>query len=336
MKTTRNWLIAYITLYIASLYLFPLTSRILTLSLILAMLIEVPTGFFKNERARRLAALLTGVGLVVIVVYLLSSSIPMIISNISSFGNEIDRILEGERFNRLMARLPESVAVSVKDFLGSLNNVMIGFALDTARKVAASASSWLTGAVLLIIGSVYLLRNKKNFSEKIVPVVFPGCDRESLRDFLGGFNRDLQNYVFQRTIIALSVGTTIGAGAFLLGIPHPLFFAILGAITNYIPYVGVVMTGIPFLLVGNAAHGFWGVFGVIAILLVAGVIDGWVMTPMLMSKRLRMNWFIILVAVIAIGELLGIFGMIIGIPALLFIKRFWSDFVMGRSDGILE
>jgi predicted PurR-regulated permease PerM len=49
-----------------------------------------------------------------------------------------------------------------------------------------------------------------------------------------------------------------------------------------------------------------------------------------------MNWFIILVAVIAIGELLGIFGMIIGIPALLFIKRIWSDFVMGRSDGILE
>ncbi|HOY27283.1 MAG TPA: hypothetical protein PKU79_12020, partial [Mesotoga sp.] len=174
MKTTRNWLLAYIALYIASLYLFPLTSRILTLSLILAMLIEVPTGFFKSERARRLATLLTGVGLVVLVVYLLSSSIPMIISNISSFGNEIDRILEGERFNRLMERLPESVAGSVKDFLGSLNDMMIGFALDTARKVAAGASSWLTGTVLLVIGSVYLLRNKGNFSEKIVPIVFPG------------------------------------------------------------------------------------------------------------------------------------------------------------------
>jgi len=336
MKTTRNWLLAYIALYIASLYLFPLTSRILTLSLILAMLIEVPTGFFKSERARRLATLLTGVGLVVLVVYLLSSSIPMIISNISSFGNEIDRILEGERFNRLMERLPESVAGSVKDFLGSLNDMMIGFALDTARKVAAGASSWLTGTVLLVIGSVYLLRNKGNFSEKIVPIVFPGCDREGLRKFLGGFNRDLQNYVFQRTLIALAVGATIGVGAFLLGIPHPLFFAILGAITNYIPYVGVVITGIPFLLVGNAAHGLWGVFGVIAILLVAGVIDGWVMTPALMSNRLQINWFVILVAVIAIGELLGIFGMIIGIPALLFIRRFWSDFVMCRNDGILE
>ena len=332
LNLTRRWLIGYIVLYGISLFVFPMTSRILTLAVILAMLIEVPTRLFKKKEARSAAALASGIGLLVLSIYLISSAIPMVISNVRALGNEIDSILESERFLRILDRLPPAAAESIHDFLLNLNDIVTSIVVRGAQEILSNIAGWLTGAILLIIGSVFVLRKKRLIAAKLVSVLFPRCDHERLCGFISRLNRDLQGYIFQRTLIAAVVGVTIGIGSWIMGIDYALFFAILGAITNFIPYVGVVITGIPFILVGNASLGLWGVFGVIVILVISGVLDGWVMTPLVMSNRLKMNWFLILVAVIAFGEFLGVFGMIVAIPVLLFVRRFWADFVINGSN----
>jgi len=69
------------------------------------------------------------------------------------------------------------------------------------------------------------------------------------------------------------------------------------------------------------------------LLVFANQLEIWFLSPKILSNRVKINRFIVLVSIQGFGELLGVFGVVFAVPILIFVKRYWMDFVLSERSG---
>jgi predicted PurR-regulated permease PerM len=92
-----------------------------------------------------------------------------------------------------------------------------------------------------------------------------------------------------------------------------LVIGIIAGLTNLVPYFGPILGGIPAIILALAQSWQDGLYMAIAIILIQ-LLEANLLTPKIIGERLRMHPLIIVFALLAGGELLGILGMLIAIP----------------------
>ncbi|WP_328288490.1 AI-2E family transporter [Paracoccus lichenicola] len=139
----------------------------------------------------------------------------------------------------------------------------------------------------------------------------------------------LGNYLGAITIINAGLGLAIGLAMFAWGMPGAILFGIGAFVLNYIPYLGaitgVAVSGIVALVVMPGV--FWP-------MMVAGTymfltsLEGQVITPYFVSRRLQMNTVVVFLAVALWAWLWSVIGMIIAVPVLV-VLRVLADYIPG-------
>ncbi|WP_295042225.1 AI-2E family transporter [uncultured Paracoccus sp.] len=139
----------------------------------------------------------------------------------------------------------------------------------------------------------------------------------------------LGNYLGAITIINAGLGLAVGLAMFAWGMPGALLFGIGAFILNFIPYlgaiVGVVTSAVVALVVMPGL--FWP-------LMVAGSymtltsLEGQVITPYFVSRRLQMNTVVVFLAVALWAWLWSVIGMIIAVPVLV-VLRVLAEYIPG-------
>jgi predicted PurR-regulated permease PerM len=124
------------------------------------------------------------------------------------------------------------------------------------------------------------------------------------------------------------VGVSTFALSLVFAIPNPVFLGLLAGITDFIPYLGVIITAIPMLLLGFSAHGFIGVIFALIILTVTNQLEMWIYSPRISQEQVKINWFVILISMLTFGQFFGIVGVLITVPLLIIIKNLWITFVI--------
>ncbi|WP_053001172.1 AI-2E family transporter [Kosmotoga pacifica] len=334
MSRTGKWILSYFFFYITSLFIFPMTSRVITLSVILGMIMVAPARMVKKSSSKRLLTTFTLIGIVVVFVYLLYTAIPIIINGVKSFQSGLGT-LDIEAFS---SKFREPFGTFIEDLFGKAGSMLGDILLQVSLYISKSIASWITFGVLLIVASAVLTIKSRRFLERrTVETFFPRCERKEVVNFFEGVYRDFQGYITGQLIVAVTIGTVIGLGAFVFGIKQSLFLGLLAGITNLIPFVGVIITAIPLLVMGYTSYEnpVIGIIVSISLLVVANQLEMWVLSPRIMSKRLKLNWFIILLSMIASSELFGAFGIVLAIPVVIFVKRYWKTFVVreGHNNG---
>ncbi|MCI0551676.1 MAG: AI-2E family transporter, partial [Anaerolineae bacterium] len=88
-----------------------------------------------------------------------------------------------------------------------------------------------------------------------------------------------------------------------------------------IPYLGPVVGGIPAILVSVMDTGdFSSVPSIIMAFAVIKIIDDVIVQPLVVSKSVELHPVVVILAIVAGGNLGGIFGMIIAVPLTSIIK----------------
>ena len=109
--------------------------------------------------------------------------------------------------------------------------------------------------------------------------------------------------------------------------PNPVLWGVGAALLNYIPYLGA--------LVGMALAGAIGLITFPTLTLAAlpplayficNAIEGSVVTPLTLGRRLELNPVAILIALAFGGWMWGIVGALIGVPLLVVVKVFCDHF----------
>ena len=139
----------------------------------------------------------------------------------------------------------------------------------------------------------------------------------------------LGNYLGAITIINAGLGLAIGLAMFAWGMPGALLFGLGAFVLNYIPYLGaitgVAVSGTVALVVMPGV--FWPMM-VAGTYMMLTALEGQVITPYFVSRRLQMNTVVVFLAVALWAWLWSVIGMIIAVPVLV-VLRVLADYVPG-------
>ncbi len=135
------------------------------------------------------------------------------------------------------------------------------------------------------------------------------------------------NYLGAITIINVCLGIAIGLALNFWGMPSPVMFGAAAFLLNFIPYIGMIMGTILITVVGLVSFdGFFEPLMAGASYVLINSVEGQLITPYFVSRRLRMNTVVVFLSVALWAWLWSIIGMIVAVP-LLVVARVLSEHV---------
>lgn len=138
-------------------------------------------------------------------------------------------------------------------------------------------------------------------------------------------DRQVGGYFRGRFIESILVGLTVMATMGVLSIwfaqPFILLIAVVVGITNLIPYVGPVM-GLAFgsLLYLGLGFPISSILGLAAAVAIAQLLDNVVFAPVVLSQNVDLHPLTVILVLLIGGEILGVLGLLIAVPAAASIK----------------
>jgi predicted PurR-regulated permease PerM len=196
--------------------------------------------------------------------------------------------------------------------LASLGQIVIGTA--TALFIAISA---------LVLSAFFLLQ--AGGIATTVYGFFPKHRQPAMRSLGDEIARIFGDYVAGQTIVCAIVGVAIFASTAVIGFKFALLTAILGGVLYAVPFFGLLIVHAAVLILA-APQGAWMVVWVEVLLFAIGRIADNVLVPKIMSESIGVSPIVVMFAVFAGGELFGIPGLLLGIPAAALAKVMWRFF----------
>jgi len=202
---------------------------------------------------------------------------------------------------------------------------IISWAADTLSGIGGTL-----GATLLFV--VFLLASGDLFLQKLVRILPTLSDKKRSLRVVHDVESEVSRYLFTITLINFGFGAAVGLSMAAIGMPNPVLWGVGAALLNYIPYIGA--------LIGMALAAAIGLITFPTLTMAAlpplayfvcNAIEGSVVTPLTLGRRLELNPVAILVALAFGGWMWGIVGALIGVPLLVVVKVFCDHF-----DGLAK
>jgi len=192
---------------------------------------------------------------------------------------------------------------------------------NAAAQVLASASrsglalfGWLANLALIPVVTFYLLRDwdvlvgkvrdllPRN-REPVISRLTKECD-----EVLGAFLRG-------QLLVMLSLGVIYTAGLWLLGLDLALLIGMVAGLASVVPYLGTIIGVAAALLAALFQFGdVWYLVGVAVVFGIGQMLEGMVLTPMLVGDRIGLHPVAVIFAVLAGGQLFGFTGVLLALP----------------------
>jgi predicted PurR-regulated permease PerM len=150
--------------------------------------------------------------------------------------------------------------------------------------------------------------------------------------------KDVSAYLFTISAINAGLGVCIGSAMWMLEMPNPLLWGVMGGLFNFVPYLGAVAGSIVVFLVAvisfnEPSH----VFVIPAVYFGLTALEGNVVTPMIIGKRFTLNPIVVALWLMAWGALWGVPGMLIATPTLMAFKIVCANVpALDRIDRVIS
>ena len=139
---------------------------------------------------------------------------------------------------------------------------------------------------------------------------------------LGDLGDSLRAYIVGQIMTMTFLGALTALGLFVLNVPFSLPFGIFTGLVAIVPFFGtLVSTSLPALFVLNGP-GYLGFNGLGHALLVVGLgvvihlIEGNIVSPLVMSKKVDLPPVLTIMSVLVMGAILGGAGLVVALPTL--------------------
>jgi predicted PurR-regulated permease PerM len=170
----------------------------------------------------------------------------------------------------------------------------------------------LVDLILILILSVYLTANGPKIGQRLRRET-PGAQRWRMTLLLGIVNQVVGGYIRGTLTMALLIGVLVGGGMLILRIPYAILLGVLAFFMEFIPIVGVLVSGGVCVVVALFQGWVLGII-VLAYFAVVHIIEGDVVGPRVMGKAVGIHPATALIALVAGSELFGIWGALFAAP----------------------
>lgn len=204
---------------------------------------------------------------------------------------------------------------------------------------------WLTAGGRVLFGTVYVLIGvvivpvflfyfllesepiAKNW-DKLLPLRNSYLKDEIVAT-LKEINENLVAFVRGQMLVSLIDAVILGIALSCMGLPYALTISAAVAVLGIIPYIGMISTSIPAMLVAWFTWYDWSsVIAVAAIFLTVSQLDGWLLQPKIVGKKMKMHDLTVMFSVLFWSLVFGgVLGALIAVPLTASIKVIFKRYV---------
>lgn len=170
----------------------------------------------------------------------------------------------------------------------------------------------LIDTILVAIVSVYFLVDGAKL-QTWLRTNTPGAYRGHLNFFLATLQHVVGGYIRGQVLLALFIGVLVGAGLWLFHVPYALLLGVLAFLLEFIPILGVFISGALAVLLALTQGWLTAIF-VVGYFIVIHIIEGDILGPRVVGKALGLHPLISIIALLAGTELFGITGALFAAP----------------------
>jgi predicted PurR-regulated permease PerM len=184
------------------------------------------------------------------------------------------------------------------------------------------AFSFVGGAVMVFFLAYFLLVADDLFKRKLVEVIGPTLARKKVTvQVLNQIATQIETFLLVQIFTSAVVGFATWLALWWVGLANAAVWGLCAGLLNSIPYFGpLIVTGaltvIAYVQFGTVPMALT----VAAIALLITTIEGWILTPMLMSRVAQINTVTIFAGLLFWSWLWGIWGMLLAVPIMMAIK----------------
>lgn len=192
---------------------------------------------------------------------------------------------------------------------------------DAGLGVLERVRAFVVGVVVMFFLLFFLLASGEVFLRKLARVLPEFRYRRTAVEVARRTESEITTYLFTMALINVGVGVVIGAALWLMDMPSPILWGVMAGLLNFVPYlgplVGIIVTGtVALATFSSVGHAL----AVPAVYLLVNAMEGYLVTPWVMGRRLTLNPVAIFVSVLFWGWLWGIPGALLAVPLLTVFK----------------
>ena len=229
------------------------------------------------------------------------------------------------------ARTYPEKAVAILDFYSSSFYATGWQWLTSSTRAIYGAAGILIGIVMIPIFLFYFLLKSEDIANNwhdLLPLRASEF-REEVVGTLQQINDYIISFVRGQMLVSVIDGIILGIALKLMGVPYAITIASAAALLGIIPYIGMISTSIPTLLIAWFTwHDLGHVLGVAAIFIGVSQFDGWILQPKVLGNRVGMHDMTIMFSVLFWSHVLGgIVGALLAVPLTASIKVIFMRYV---------
>jgi predicted PurR-regulated permease PerM len=131
-------------------------------------------------------------------------------------------------------------------------------------------------------------------------------------------------------ILAAIMGILVYLGLTILGVQHALLLAVIAAVFEIIPVFGPTLAAVPAIMIGFVGGGATIGLLVIALYIIFQQFENHLIYPLVVTRVVGVPPLLVILALIAGGELAGFLGIILSVPIAATIQELARDIESGR------
>lgn len=198
---------------------------------------------------------------------------------------------------------------------------------ETLTDFAMNAVGSLSGVLLVVVFVFFFLLYRDHFVNVILKI-YRDSETELVQSRVVKLRKLLITYIVG-VVKVMGILMVLNLIAFTsLGIKHAIFFAVIGAILNIIPYVGPFIGALlPMVYSFLTKDSLFYPIAVIVCNQIIQFIEGNILTPKIVGGNVNLNPFITILGLLVGASIWGVAGMILIIPVMALLRQIfeWNE-----------
>lgn len=296
------------------------------IAIVLSYLLDTPVNFLHRKGIPRTFAviivllifLLVVLACFMILVPLVWQQSISLITNIPNMLNFANKFLTSlpEHYPELIdVGLFDSIIQGITSRVVQTGNSLLQFSIVSLFGLVSVAIN----AVLVPIMMFFFLKDKAKiwgYCSRILPK-----NRGVLNKVAAEMDTQIANYIVGNVLHILILGISVYIPFWFFGLDYGLLLAVIVGLSVLIPYIGIIISSIPVILIALFQWGISPEFGyLIFFYVLIQALDGNLLVPCLFSEKLNLHPLVIILAVIVFGGLWGFWGIFFAIPLATLVK----------------
>jgi len=301
--------------------LSPILMPFLT-AMLLAYIGDPVVDRLEKRFSRTISVTITFVSLSIVFLIIGLICIPILLKQIDEFISTVPELLVWAQ-NVVLPWVSEKTGIDTTEFsfVQLSKDLDLGKTSNVLAKILASIGTstlqiiGLLGNLFLIpVVTFYLLRDWDILVEKIAHLV-PRTYYPLTRSITLECHETLGAFLKGQLIVMMALGSIYSLGLMIIGVKFGLLIGLVAGLASIVPYMGLVVgLGIALVSAFFQFDSYLPLVWVLAVFMIGQLLEGTVLTPLLVGDKIGLHPVAVIFAVLAGGQLFGFVGILLALP----------------------